>query len=170
MKWLVIYTKSRHDEKVSAQLEKLGVPYFSPFYKSVRQWNDRKKTILLPLFPSYIFIRTDSKTTFYQILQLPGVVTYVKFGKEIAKVSNDVIENLKLVLAGGEDFEVTSDYFSPGEQLKIDNGIFEGVSCEVVNHLSKRKILVRLQILNRNVLATLSDKVKVIKEKGQETV
>jgi len=53
-KWFVFYTKSRQEKKVNELLLKRGFEPFLPMQAIVRQWSDRKKKVVLPLFNAYM--------------------------------------------------------------------------------------------------------------------
>ena len=42
-------------------MEDEGIEAFLPLIKTVRQWSDRKKTVVLPLIPSYVFVSLPEK-------------------------------------------------------------------------------------------------------------
>ena len=54
--WYLIYTKPHHEKKVYTRLLERNINAFLPLTKRLRSWNDRKKYIDEPLFPSYVFI------------------------------------------------------------------------------------------------------------------
>src|ERR1700692_4500699 len=54
--WYVIHTRSRHEKRVSAQLQAKQVESFLPLYRSRRNWNGRNAVVDLPLFPGYVFV------------------------------------------------------------------------------------------------------------------
>ena len=60
-KWYAIFTKSRSEKKVYERLLDADIEAFLPIVKTVRQWSDRKKTVYLPLIPSYVFVKMDEK-------------------------------------------------------------------------------------------------------------
>jgi transcriptional antiterminator RfaH len=149
----------RQEKKVSLQIAQRKVVHYLPLTKVIRKWNDRNKVIEEPLFPSYVFVYLQSMHDYYNVLDAEGALFYVKFGKQIATVSETVINNLKTVIGSGNSIEVTADYFQAGQQVMIEEGPFTGLTCEVVEHEREQKILVRVQLLNRNVLTRLSSSV-----------
>ncbi len=155
--WYLIYTKPRHEKKVSCRLADLNINYFLPTKKSLRVWHDRKKYLDEPLFPSYVFIYLNSMQHYYQGLETEGALYYVKTGKDAAKVCETVINNIKLIVNKIKDMEMSEDYFAPGKQVVINKGALTGLTCEVVQYNSKQKILVRLDLLQRHVLITLPE-------------
>jgi transcription antitermination factor NusG len=153
--WYVLYTRPLHEKKVAFELEKKQVNLFLPTQKVVRQWHDRRKMLDVPLFPSYIFVHLGSLKDYFDSKNIGGVMNYVKFGDEIAKVHEDVIEELRMVLASSTKVEVADYQFDVGQQVKITNGSLNGLSCEVAEYKNERVVVVRIKLLNRIVFATV---------------
>lgn len=151
--WYVMYTRPRHEKKVVEQLENIKVDSYLPTIKTLRIWADRKKYIDLPLFPSYVFINLENDKSYYSSLEINGILHYVKAGKNIARISETIINNIKLINCNEEDnIEVSTEYLQPGQMLCIKEGPFTGFYCEVIQHRGKQKILVRIELLQRNIL------------------
>lgn len=153
--WYLVYTKPRHEKKVQTRLAEKEVRSFLPMRKILRTWHDRKKYVDEPCFPSYVFIYLDDGQKYYEGLDTEGVLYYVKTGKETARVSDAIVNNIKLVSGRAGDMEVSDRYFQPGRQLIITEGALAGLSCEVVELNRKQKLLVRVDLLQRNLLLTL---------------
>jgi transcriptional antiterminator RfaH len=153
--WYLIYTKPRHEKKVYTRLTEMNISSFLPLTKKLRTWHDRKKYVDEPLFPSYVFIYLNDLQNYYEGIDAEGSLYYVKIGKEIARVNETVIENIKLVTEHVRDFEVSNDRFQSGQKLVIRQGALTGLSCEVVQLNYKKKLLVRVDLLQRNILLTL---------------
>lgn len=153
--WHVIYTMPRHERKVATELNNAKISYYLPLKKELRKWHDRKKYIDVPLFQSYIFVKLKNLSDYYEGLKIEGVLNYVRFGKDIARVSDKVVEDIRIIADSGEEIEVSAAYFQPGQQLFISQGPLTGVSCEIVHFNNKEKILVRIHFLQRNLLLAL---------------
>jgi transcriptional antiterminator RfaH len=153
--WYLLYTKPRHEKKVSAALTEASVNSYLPTAKKLRTWCDRKKYIDEPLFPSYVFVQLNSPRDYLNALNTEGTLHFVRFGKEIARVQESVINDIKLVVEKGTDIEVTPEYFSPGQKLVINQGPLTSLACEVIQYKGKEKLLVRVNLLQRNILLTL---------------
>src|SRR5882757_9494489 len=140
--WYLIYTKPRHEKKVHTRLNEMQIDSFLPLTKKLRTWHDRKKYIDEPLFPSYVFIYLNSLQNYYEGIDAEGSLYYVRSGKEIARVQDSVVNNIKLVTSQVKDLEVSDSYFQPGQRLVISQGALTGLSCEVIESNSKQKLLV----------------------------
>jgi transcriptional antiterminator RfaH len=154
--WYVVYTKPRHEKKVAEYLEGLQLQYFLPTTRILRIWPTKKKYVQMPLFPSYVFVRLDSLQHYFDSLQVPGVLYFVKIGNQIASIKEAIIHKLQAIISNNlDDIEVLSEHFNPGTTLNIYAGPFKGFCCEIIEHRGKNKILVRIELLQRNILVDL---------------
>jgi transcriptional antiterminator RfaH len=154
--WCVIYTKPKHEKKVSNRLSEIGITHLLPTVKSLRTWHDRKKYVDSPLFPSYIFLYLTDMEKYYAALHTEGSLYYVRSGKEVARVSEETIRNVQLLSANAKDVEVSFDLFRPGRQFTLKEGPLAGLTCEIVQYKNSKKILVRVNLLQRNILTLCS--------------
>ena len=156
--WYVIYTKPRHEKKVVEQLSYLKVQHFLPTMRTLKIFGIRKKYVHIPLFPSYVFVKPDGVGQYFESLHIPGVLQYVKTGNQISGISETIINQLRAI---GKDLhdniQVSSEKFNAGSILNISAGPFTGYPCEVIQHKGKNKILVRIELLRRNVLLDLPE-------------
>lgn len=150
--WYLIYTLARQEKKVVQQLTESKVECFFPTSKAVHQWHDRKKVMDTPLFPSYVFVNLKSLKEFYYGQHVTGAAYYVRFGKQFARVDQQIINQITLAAQHGEDLSVSAEAFQPGQVLLINKGPLCGLSCEVVKYKGAKRILVRVDLLQRNIL------------------
>ena len=140
--WVVVYTKPRHEKSVLRELEKKSFEAYLPLLKKRRIWSDRKAWVKYPLFPSYVFVRTDLNEVLY-ILQTPGINKLVYFGNQIAIIKNHTIQSVKHMIAGGVNPE-TTDYFIKGDKVIVMTGHLKGIKGEVIKIKNKDRFLVRV--------------------------
>jgi len=92
--WYAVYTKPRWEKKVAELLTKKKIQNYCPLNKVRKQWADRKKIVLEPLFTSYVFVRA-SEMEHLQIKQTTGVINLLYWlGKPavIKDVEIDIIQ------------------------------------------------------------------------------
>lgn len=153
--WRVIYTRPQHEKRVQADLAERNIRTFLPCVKTLRTWNDRKKYISMPLFPSYIFVYLESNMDYYTALEIQSALYFLKSGKEVALVRDEVIDQISMLLGISEDIEVLEGRFSGGQKLLILEGAFSGQYCEFVEYNGSLKAIVRVDIMQRCMLVTL---------------
>jgi len=153
--WYLIYTKPKQENKTAYHLSLMNIEHYLPIIKTMRQWHDRKKIIDQPIFPSYVFVKIQDTKELQYGMEADGACYYIKFGQQLAKVSQMVIDQIKLVVGSGQGISVSTDAFKPGQKVIIKEGGLMGLRAEVVKHNGKKKILVRVQLLNSNLLVDL---------------
>jgi transcriptional antiterminator RfaH len=153
--WYLIYTKPRHEKKVYTRLTEVKINSFLPTTKVLRSWHDRKKYVDEPLFPSYVFIYLDDMKAYYEGIDIEGSLYYVRTGKEIARVEDSVVNDIRLISDRSRDIVVSGDQIQAGQKMIISKGALTGLSCEVVEYNNKKMLMVRVDLLQRNVLVTL---------------
>ncbi len=150
MNWYVVYTKSHSEKKTFNTLQEMGYEVFLPTIKTMRQWSDRKKKIEQPLFPGYLFVKT-TPINFIQILNIEGVVHFVRFGDNVAKVKDQDILNIKIMINKTEKVIIENKTYSKGQMIKITEGMFAGYQGLVEYHKSKNILIVSLLELHMSV-------------------
>ncbi len=159
--WNVIYTRSRAEKKVNKLLNEQGIITFLPLVKEIRQWSDRRKKVEVPLINSYIFVKAD-KSNYLKILETPGVVKFVKFINENAKISEQEINNLRIITSNNiKDFRTIRKNFNDGDKVKIKLGNFKGLTG-VIDSQKKDTLIVNIIELKMSFLIEIS-KFDVIK-------
>lgn len=154
--WHVLYVKSHWEKKVNESLESASLETFLPLIKTVRQWSDRKKTLIKPLFPSYVFVKINSRLELHKAMSVEGACTFLRFGNEYALITEKEIKQIKILL--GEDItdiEVNPKLPEIGEIRKIKYGALCGLESEVLKVGNGKKIIVRLHSLKQNIRATI---------------
>ena len=58
-KWFVVYTIPRWEKKVALLLQQKGIEHYCPLNKVTRQWSDRRKIVVEPLFKGYVFVKVS---------------------------------------------------------------------------------------------------------------
>lgn len=155
--WHVLYVKSRWEKKVYASLQEISLESFLPQVKTVQQWSDRKKTIIKPLFPSYVFVNINSSLEFHKALSVNGACAYIRFGKEYARVTEKEVNQIKLLVGAKDVTDVVMDTQLPkvGEIKKIVYGPLSGLECEVLKVGNVNKIIVYIHSLGQNITASI---------------
>jgi len=154
--WYVLYTKPKHEKKVNLAFQEMGIASYLPMFKELRTWKDRKRYIEMPLFPSYIFVYLNNVQEYFKSLDNYGVFYFLRIGKEIARINDEVIIQIHKIVESCVDLEISTHKFVPGRNLVITDGVFSGLNCEIVKYNGRDRILVRINLLERNLLVSLN--------------
>ena len=155
--WYVLYVKSHHERKVSEGLNNLEIKAFSPTIQVQSTRTDRRKMIHKLLFPSYVFVKINSSMDFHRTLSVSGACMYIRFGMEYAKVSDTEIKNIELLLQSNDltEVETNTENFKVGDLKTISYGPLSGLECQVLEISNSNKIIVRIDSLKKNIIATI---------------
>jgi transcription antitermination factor NusG len=148
--WYAVYTHSRAEKKVARELEKQGIQYYLPLYKTIRQWSDRKKKVEEVLIRSYLFVRIVEKE-YMPVLKTPGVITIIHFSGKPVPIPDWQIENLKIVL--GAEVPVTNEIkeLEKGREVRITRGSLEGLRGIILKVKGHHKLVISINALNYNM-------------------
>jgi transcription elongation factor/antiterminator RfaH len=150
--WYLLYTNPRAEKKVADELQKQGFDVFLPLQRTLKVWSDRKKWVEEPLFKSYIFLNTELERNYYNILNTNGVVKFIKFQNEIAKVDAREIELVKLMLGNIEEMEVlAAEMPQTGDEIEIIAGPLIGTKGKLIEHQGNKNVLISLETMQQNL-------------------
>ena len=156
-RWYAAYTRARHEKRVADQLAQRTVQTFLPLYSSMRRWKDRRITLQLPLFPSYLFVRL-ALCDRLRVLQVPGVVSLVGFNGMPAALPPLEVEALQKALAQYVQAE-PHPYLTAGRQVTIRSGPLQGLRGVLVRRKGAFRLVVSIHLISRSILvdADLAD-------------
>lgn len=149
--WHVVYTRSRCEKKVSAELELNNIECYLPLQKKLRQWKDRKKWVETPIMSGYCFV-CIGRNAYDKVLQTNNVVCYVTFEGKAAIIPVQQIDALKQMLQQ-QDFEVklSQENFKPGKKVEVIEGPMIGLRGELVQTRGKNRFILRFTELNNAI-------------------
>ncbi len=149
--WYALYIKPRWEKKVAHLLDNQGYDVYCPLAKYTRQWSDRIKIVLEPVFRGYIFIHV-TKEKLWESLKAPGVVAPVRYLGKPAVVRDEEIDTIKKFLNEFSDIEVEQGTIEENARVKIRRGVlmdYEGIVLEVYGNTA----MVRIDSLGINLKA-----------------
>lgn len=119
--WLLVYTHSGKESLAVANLNNQKIETYCPV-ESVERPNGlgKKKIIVRPLFPRYVFARFDIESLFRPVRNTRGVHSLVRFGEEPITVTDADIEIIRLQLSQPLGTAQPSEYvYAVGRMLQI---------------------------------------------------
>jgi len=146
-KWYALYTNPRAEKKVASELSFRGYKHYLPLQTTYRQWSDRKKKVDIPLFSSYIFIKIDIERDYYNVLEVPGIVKFIKFGKEINAIRSEQIEQIQLLLSNFDEIEIDSNMIGLNENVEVIAGPLKGFKGLTINNQGDKSFAIEIEQL-----------------------
>lgn len=146
--WFAIYVMPRHEKRIAEHLRARQIEYFLPLYQARRIWKDGSKvTVQLPLFPSYLFVRT-TRSQRGRALEVPGVLSVV--GKrESSVISETYIDSLCKAVESGK--VEPHPYIAAGALVRIQSGALAGLQGIVLRQKSSCRVVLSLELIMRSV-------------------
>jgi len=152
--WYALYTKSRHEKSIAAELHKRRIEAFLPTRKIKKSWSDRTKTVEEPLFKSYLFVKTDYLRK-RDVLKVNGAVTFVKAGIKPVTVGDETISSLKTIVRQ----EISADpfpYLDKGDRVHVNSGPFKGLEGYINRKNDKRcRVVISVSAIRSSISVEL---------------
>jgi transcriptional antiterminator NusG len=147
--WYALHTKSRAESVVHEGLCKKSVEVFLPKITVPSKRKDRKKLIRVPLFPGYIFVKSDlSPIHHLEIVKTAGAVKLLGSHQGPISVPDETIDSLKIMVAS-EGPVATGYQFSRGDRVMVVNGPFAGVVGVFERYGATGRIVVFIEALGQ---------------------
>ena len=147
--WYALHTKSRFENVVNAGLAKKTLDVFLPKITVKSRRRDRHKMIRVPLFPGYVFVRTDlNPYEHIEILKTTGAVKLIGSAQGPVPIADDTIDSLKIMVST-EDEVITGTRFRKGDHVMVVSGPFAGVTGIFSSYRGDGRVIVNIEALGQ---------------------
>ena len=140
--WYAVYTKPRWEKKVAALLLEAGIENYCPINKVTRQWSDRKKVVLEPVFKGYVFVKVEEQKK-WDVKSIPGILNFVYWLGKPAVIRDEEIDVIRKFLNEFNDVQVESKGLVVNSEVRIKQGVlmnYHGIIVEVIGSRAVVKI------------------------------
>lgn len=121
--WYVLYTKPRWEKKIASRLHEMNIECYCPLNRVERQWSDRKKVVLEPLFTCYLFVRlADNELA--KPLSVNGVLNFIQRMKKPAPVRDHEIDDIRKFLSEYQYVQLEKIDVEVDDEIEITRGLF----------------------------------------------
>ena len=149
LRWYALYLKSRHENAVELRLREKGIETFLPVIEEVRQYSDRKKIVIEPLFRGYLFVRSDLQKR-ASILQTDGVVKFVGIGTRPSAIPDRQMEWIRI--AGQKPSRIKREpCLSAGERVRVVGGPFAGIEGYIVTVKASMRVAISVECIGQSL-------------------
>lgn len=119
-----------------------GIDHYCPLNKVTKQWSDRRKIVIEPLFKGYVFVRVKELEK-WEIKNVEGILNYVYWQGKPAVVKDKEIDTIKKFLQEFTDVQVINPQLAVNNKVLIRQGVlmnYQGIVVEVSGSRAKVKI------------------------------
>lgn len=148
--WYVVYSKPHKEGTALFHLERRSIEVYYP--KLVLPAYVAGPRRVVPLFPSYLFVRINLVEQFYDVIWSPGVKRFVGPHGVPTALDDDVVAFLQEHAAPDGTLQARST-LRVGQEVEITGGPFAGIVGIIQQPPDARgRIKVLMQLLNRRAV------------------
>jgi len=157
-KWYALHTRSRFEQKVYEGLCGKTFDAFLPRIQVMSRRKDRRKKILVPLIPGYVFVRSFLEPEeYHQIIKTVGVVRMISFKGRPVPANDHEISSL-MILDGTDRTVQNRTFMRKGERVMIMEGPLKGLVGFYLRHKGKTdRVVVSVELLQRSLEVEIED-------------
>ena len=126
--WYLIHTKAHQEKIATSTLQHLEVETLFPELRKKVFRQHKQQTVVLPLFPGYLFCCFNWSRDSRKVNYAHGVANIVKFGSIPARIDVDTIENIQSRMMNGPIVQ-SSTHLHQGQEVRIEGGPFHGLEA-----------------------------------------
>jgi transcription antitermination factor NusG len=145
--WYAAYVKHQHEKKVAELLERKGIEVFLPCQQVSRRWADRNKYLVLPLFPGYVFVRSNLGNKF-QMLSTPGVFFMVENAGRACAIPVHEIDSIRRIVEAGVPVKA-HPFVTSGDAVRICSGSLSGIIGILDRFKNQYRVILTVQALQK---------------------
>ena len=157
LSWFAVYTRPRWEKKVAQVLDEMGTEVYCPLNKVVKQWSDRKKSVMEPIFKSYVFVRVPDKEK-WELRKVNGIVNFVHWLGKPAVIRDEEIQIIRKFLNEFTDVQVEEiARMQVNSEVRVRQGLmmnYRGILLEVYGNRAR----VRIETMGLQLSATFDRK------------
>jgi transcriptional antiterminator NusG len=159
MPWYAVHTRSRHEDRACLGLLQKSVHAFLPKLEVWSKRKDRRKKIMIPMFPGYLFVEIATLTNEIKVdvLKTFGVVRILgkSIGSEPIPVPDNKIDAIRRIVDSKVEVQ-QFQYPRVGEPARIIDGPFKGLEGQVLRtDYEKELFVIEIELLQRSVAIKL---------------
>jgi transcription antitermination factor NusG len=106
--------------------------------------------IEVPLFPGYVFIKTDlHPTSHLEVVKTVGAVKLIGSKLGPVPVPDDTIDSLKIMVSSDQPI-LTGTRLRKGDRVLVIDGPFTGVTGTFIRYRGKGRVVVNIEALGQH--------------------
>jgi transcription antitermination factor NusG len=140
---------SRHEKRIAAHCDRIGIEPFLPLCTSQRSWKNRTTVDLqMPLFPNYIFVRLLPQDH-GPLMRLPGLLSLVGNASGPVVIPDGDMELLRRIIAC-KTVE-PHPFMAKGDKVRVTTGPLSGLIGVVLKKSNGLRFIVTLDAIGKSV-------------------
>ena len=151
LRWYALHTRARHERVVEHRLREQGMEAFLPTVRETHRWSDRKKTVEVPLFSCYVFVRcaltSEDRTRVFRVDSALGFVGTRGAG---VPIPDKQIENVRSVLSQTAPCR-SHPFLKVGQRVRVCGGAMDGVEGVFLSENGDQSLVISVDVIQRSL-------------------
>jgi transcriptional antiterminator RfaH len=143
--WWIAHTKSRSEKALAWDLASAGVGYFLPMARKTTFSGGRKRQVMRPLFPSYVFVCGDAEARYRTMTT--GRVCNVLAVPDQPKLITE-LTSVYRALTGGPELDLYP-FAAVGRRCRVTAGPLMGIEGIVVQRTQRATLVLEISLLKQ---------------------
>lgn len=158
LRWYAVHTRSRFEQRVFDALAGKSIETFLPKVQVMSRRKDRRKKLLMPMLPGYVFVQFDLDPEIYwDIIKTTGVVRMIGFEGRPVPANDEEIASL-MILNGTDRTVQNRSYITRGDRVMIMDGPLKGLTGFYLRHKGRAdRVVVGVELLQRSLEVEIED-------------
>lgn len=150
-RWYALHTRARHERVVEHRLREQGMETFLPTIRETHRWSDRKKTVEVPLFSCYVFVRCalneKDRTNVYRVDSALGFVGTRGAG---VAIPDEQIDGIRTVLSQTAPCR-SHPFLKVGQRVRVCGGAMDGVEGVFLSENGDNSLVISVDVIQRSL-------------------
>ena len=143
--WFVLHSRPRQEKVLAADLGAMGVSCFLPTLKAVRFYGKRKRSVQLPMFSGYLFLRGTREQAYLadrtkRVAQIIDVPDQERLDSELRQI------HMALSMQAPLD---PYPFLKEGVAVVVRSGPFQGLEGLVEKRMSETRLILQIETLGQ---------------------
>ena len=149
--WYAVQTRPQHERAVAMRLREKGVTLFLPLLTEIHRWSDRRKSVEVPLFSCYVFIRiTPTNEDRLKVLRTDGVFNFVGVRQQGTAIPDEQIDAVRTVVEEHLTWQC-HPFLKIGQRVRIRSGALSGIEGILLSRNGDRSLVISVDAIQRSL-------------------
>jgi len=149
--WYAVQTRPRHEKTVASLLSRKGMVTFLPTVTEVHRWSDRKKTVELPLFACYLFVKLGPGNEDRQkVLRIDSVVGFAGNPGHGTSIPDEQVDAIRTLIDQRVPY-ACHPFLKTGQRVRIRNGALEGIEGILISRKGGSRLVISIDAMQRSL-------------------
>jgi transcription antitermination factor NusG len=149
--WYAARTRSNFEKTVRDSLDSQGFETYLPLFEEIHQWKDRRKRVMLPLFPGYVFVRfLDEPARRLKVQMARGMVRILGKDGTPEAIPDAQLDSVRRLL-GANALCIRQTLLQTGAPIVVKRGPLKGLEGILTRVKTQARLVITLPLLQQSV-------------------